>query len=78
MNTTEITLTAGDLMERIPEFAGRTVRFASHGVEFRGELVTVLDRGDGVPTDRRLTVILRGSKEAITGRRTRIAIEFRA
>jgi hypothetical protein len=75
---TETTLDAVVLMERISEFSGRTVHFVSHGMEFLGELVTVLDRGDGVPADRRLTVILRDSKEAITGRRTRIAVKFRS
>jgi hypothetical protein len=78
MNATETTLDAVVLMERISEFAGRTVRFVSHGVDFRGELITVLDRGNGVPTDRRLTVIMDGNKEAITGFRTRIAVEFRS
>lgn len=75
MNTTETTLDAVVLMERIAEFAGRTVRFTSHGMDFRGQLITVLDRGNGVPTDRRLTVILDGNKEATTGFRTRIAVE---
>lgn len=78
MNATETTLDAVVLMERISEFAGRTIRFTSHGVDFRGELITVLDRGNGVPTDRRLTVIMDGNKEAITGFRTRIAVEFRS
>ncbi len=76
MNTTETTLDAGVLMERISEFAGRTIRFTSHGVDFRGELITVLDRGNGVPTGRRLAVIMRGNKEAITGSCTSVAVEF--
>lgn len=75
---TETTLDAVVLMERISEFSGRTVHFTSHGMEFRGELVTVLDRGNGVPVDRRLTVILCGNTEAITGFRTRIAVKFRS
>lgn len=75
-HTTETTLDAVVLMERMPDYSGRTVHFTSHGVEFRGELVTVLDRGTGVPTDRRLTVVLRGNTEAIAGFRTRIAVEF--
>lgn len=78
MNATETTLDAVVLMERISEFAGRTIRFTSHGMDFRGELITVLDRGNGVPTDRRLTVIMDGNKEAMTGFRTRIAVEFRS
>lgn len=76
MNATETTLDAVVLLERIAEFTGRTVRFTSHGTYFRGELVTVLDRGNGVATDRRLSVILRGNTEAVTGFRTRIDIEY--